>query len=232
MFASNEFLRNIIQGYTWLSHRSCEVSGNTSLPRGAKIIALNHTNGCDPFFLPLILNEPPHFLLQDGLFNIPVVGSLLKQSGQIPVYRGTDRARDAFDQACQLLREGKTIVIFPEGRLVPAGKRIQAKTGTIRMALETGTPIIPVGLYVPPQNLINVQFNSHGCPQSGLWQLTGKSYMRFGTAWNPIDRPAQANDLNCRVMTDELMNRIYTLVTEIEKEVPCGSHTLLNPVFQ
>lgn len=232
MFSSNETLCKMIKGYNWLSHRSCDVSGSTTLPRGAKIIALNHTNGCDPFFLPLILKEQPHFLLQDGLFKIPVLGSLLKQAAQIPVYRETDRAKEAYEQACQLLSEGRTIVIFPEGKLVPAGKRIQAKTGTIRMALETGAPIIPVGLYVPPQDLINVKFNWQGCARSGMWHLTGRSYMRFGAAWNPIKSLSQINTPDLHVMTDELMNRIYTLVSEIERELPCVSHTLLNPILQ
>jgi 1-acyl-sn-glycerol-3-phosphate acyltransferase len=232
MFVSNEILRNMIKGYAWLTHRSCDVSGNISLPKGAKIIALNHTDGCDPFFLPLILDEQPHFLLQDGLFNIPVIGSLLKQSEQIPVYRETDRAREAFDQACQLLREGKTVVVFPEGKQVPLGNRIPAKTGTVRMALETGAPIIPVGLYAPPENLIKIKANLQGCPRSGLWQLTGKSYMRFGAVWKPANSFSQISNPDFHAMTDELMNRIYMLVSEIEKEIPRVSHTLLNPVLQ
>jgi 1-acyl-sn-glycerol-3-phosphate acyltransferase len=228
MFTSSETLRKIIKSYLWLSHRSCTVSGNTTLPSGAKIIALNHTHGCDPFFLPLVLDEQPYFLLQDGLFDIPVIGCLLMQSGQIPVYRGEERARESYGQACQLLREGKTIVLFPEGKLVPPGSRVQAKTGTIRMALETGAPIIPVGLYVPPQNLINVRINFQGSSRSGLWQVTGRSYMRFGAVWNPANNRIP----NAHTLTDELMNRIYTLVSEIQKDIPRASHTLLNPILQ
>ena len=53
MFTFSDTLRKIIKSYLWLSHRSCTVSGNTSLPSGAKIIALNHTFGCDPFSLAL-----------------------------------------------------------------------------------------------------------------------------------------------------------------------------------
>jgi 1-acyl-sn-glycerol-3-phosphate acyltransferase len=228
MFTSSDTLRKIIKSYLWLSHRSCTVSGNTSLPSGAKIIALNHTYGCDPFFLPLILDEQPYFLLQDGLFEIPVIGSLLKQSGQIPVYRGGERAREAYEQACQYLREGKTIVVYPEGKLVSTGSRIRAKTGTIRMALETGAPIIPVGLYVPSQNLVNIKINFQGCLRSGLWQVTGKSYMRFGNVWNPNN----SNTPDTHALTDELMKRVYILVSEIEKDIPCATHTLLNPILR
>ena len=232
MSASDETLCKILKVYTWLSHRSCSVSGNTSLLRGAKIIALNHTDGCDPFLLPLFLNEHPHFLLQDGLFTIPVIGNLLKQSGQIPVYRETARAREAFDQACQLLREGKTIVIFPEGKQVPEGQRIPAKTGTVRMALETGAPIIPAGLYVSPENLVKISLNFNGCQRSGLWQLSGKSYVRFGTPWKPGNGISDVDQINIHVETSELMDRIYTLVSEIKKDIPCASHTSLNPIPQ
>jgi 1-acyl-sn-glycerol-3-phosphate acyltransferase len=232
MFASDETLRKILKSYAWLSHRSCVVSGNLSLPRGAKIIALNHTEGCDPFLLPLFLEELPHFLLQDGLFTIPVIGNLLKQSGQIPVYRGTERAREAFDQACQLLHEGKTIVIFPEGKQVPADQRIPAKTGTVRMALETGAPIIPSGLYVPPGNLVKLKFHFNGCQRSGSLQLSGKSYMRFGAAWKPANDLTNGKQINIHAETDELMNRIYRLVSEIKKEIPCVSQTLLRPIAQ
>ena len=185
MFTSSDTLRKIIKSYLWLSHRSCTVSGNTSLPSGAKIIALNHTYGCDPFFLPLILDEQPYFLLQDGLFDIPVIGSLLKQSGQIPVYRDGERAKEAYEQACQYLREGKTIVVYPEGKLVPTGSRIQAKTGTIRMALETGAPIIPVGLYVPSSKSGQCQIQFSG--MLSIWIMAGHRQIlyAFRLVWNP-----------------------------------------------
>ncbi len=226
MFTSAEILCKVLKVVLWLSHRSCTVSGNTNLPRGAKIIILNHTDGCDPFFLPLVLDEQPHFLLQDGTFELPVIGKMLKDSGQIPVYRGTERAREAYDQACQLLREGKTVVIFPEGHLVPEGVRVSAKTGAVRMALETGAPIIPVGLYAPRENLVKIQITSEGCSRPGAWQLTGKSYMRFGAAWNPANVLSQTDTPNFRTLTDELMNRVYTLVSETQKEIPCAVHRM------
>jgi 1-acyl-sn-glycerol-3-phosphate acyltransferase len=224
MFASDQTVRQLLKVYSRLLNRSCEVSGNTTLPYGPKIIAMNHTDGCDPLFLPLILKEQPHFLLQDGLFKLPVIGKLLKETGQIPVYRGTERAKDAYQKACELLHQGKTIVVFPEGRQVPAGQRIPAKTGTVRMALETGAPIIPLGLYVPPQNLFNLTIKVQGNHRSGLWQLTGKSYMRFGAVWKPGEYLSKVDQPDVHALTDELMNQIYRLVADIEKEIPCESH--------
>jgi len=187
---------------------------------------MNHTPGADPHYLPFLLEDTPHFLLQDGLFTIPIIGRMLKETGQIPVYRGTERAKNAKEQACTLLREGKTLAIFPEGKDVPSGQRIPAKTGVVRMAIETGVPIIPLGLYAPPQYLTSLNFNWQGSPRSGAWEFSGKSYMRFSAAW----KPSLQSDLHTQ--TEELMDRIYLLVAEAERESQCVSHTLLSPIPQ
>jgi 1-acyl-sn-glycerol-3-phosphate acyltransferase len=226
MFTPEKISRFILKSYLTLFQRTYNVEGQASMPRGPKIIAMNHTLGCDPLYLPFVLEEVPHFLLQDGLFTIPVIGWLLEATGQIRVYRGMDRARDAKEQACALLREGKTIAIFPEGKDVLRGQRIPAKTGVVRMSIETGAPIIPLGLYSPPQYLTSLNFNWQGSPRSGAWQFTGKSYMRFGAAW----RPSAQSDIHAQ--TKELMDRIYSLVAEAERDAQCVSHTSLNPIHQ
>ncbi|HJR78461.1 MAG TPA: lysophospholipid acyltransferase family protein [Anaerolineales bacterium] len=224
MFTSDQVFRSVLKSYFGLLNRTYDVKGNTSLPAGPKIIAMNHTPGCDPLYLPFVLKETPHFLLQDGLFTIPLIGWMLNAAGQIPVHRGTKRAREAKEQACLLLRAGKTIAIFPEGKDVPWGQRIPAKTGVVRMAIETGAPIIPLGLYAPPQSLLPLKFDWQESPRSGAWQFTGKSYMRFGPAWKPVAH----SDVHAQ--TKELMDRIYSLVAEAERESQCASHTLLSPI--
>ena len=226
MLLAQQVLRFILRSYFTLLNRSYDVKGQNSLPTGPKIIAMNHSSGCDPFYLPFVLEETPYFLIQDSLFDLPIIGSLLKQADQIPVHCGTPNAKDAKEQACALLCEGKTIAIFPEGKIVDTGQRIAAKSGTVRLSLETGAPIIPLGLYAPPQFLTPVKLNWQGSPRSGDWQFRGTSYMRFGTAW----RPSAQSDI--RTQTEELMNRIYFLVTEAEREAQCALLTSLNPILQ
>lgn len=142
------------------------------------------------------------------------------------MYRGTERARDAKELACSLLREGKTIAIFPEGKDVPLGQRIPAKSGTVRMSIETGAPIIPLGLFVPPQLQTPLHFNWQGSAREGAWQFTGRSFMRFGAAW----KPSPLGDIH--VQTEELMDRIYSLVAEAERDSQCVSLTSLNPILR
>lgn len=226
MFTSVEISRFVLQSYFTVMNRNVDVRGKELLPDGPKIIAMNHTPGCDPLYLPFVLKDTPHFLLQDGTFTIPFIGPLLRQTGQIPVYRGTERARETITQACSILRNGGTIAIFPEGRDVEYGMRIPAKTGAVRMSLETGAPIIPLGLFAPAASLISLQFHWRGVERHGAWQFTGKSYMRFGPAWHPND----SSDVH--VETEELMSRIYSLVSEAERESRCAVNALLNPIQQ
>jgi len=226
MFAPDVIFKSALDIYTHILGNGVAVSGNHLLPPGPKIIAGNHTVSSDPLFLPSVLDEKPHFLFQDELFKIPVVDWLLKHTEQIPVKRDTERAKEAFAKACDLLREGKTIVIFPEGKQVLPGQRIPAKTGTVRMSLATGAPIVPLGIYVPESQTTNLRIHWQGCERAGLWQISGKCHLRFGAAWKP---DAQSN---IHEQTDELMDRIYSLVTDAQKETQCASHTSLNPIPQ
>ncbi len=224
--------RFILKTYAFLFHRTHTVSGMENLPKGGKIIALNHTVGCDPLHLPLILDEKVHFLLQDGDFTIPLLGWMLRETEQIPVYRGTDRAKEALEQACQMLREGKTIVIFPEGKEVPYGERIRAKTGAVRMAMETGVPIIPLGIHVPPNSLRTIRFAWKGKKCSGLWQVTGKRTMCFGSPWHPGQTTSEVNPLDIHAATKELMDQIYLLTEVSHREKACQACPILNAIPQ
>jgi len=229
MFIPDEILRTLLRLYGGLFGRA-EISGYFPLPKGPKIIAANHTLASDAFHLPLVLDEKPYFMMQHNLFDLPLFGPLLKLAGQIPVERNGTRATDCLSHAYGVLAEGKTIVIFPEGELVPPGKRIRAKTGVVHMALEAGVPIIPLGMYVAPQNVMKFSTRWQGCNRSGLWQVSGKCLLNFGAPWRPslLKRSPAA----IHALTDELMNHIYSLVAQSERESRCVSHTSLNPILR
>jgi 1-acyl-sn-glycerol-3-phosphate acyltransferase len=64
-------------------------------------------------------------------------------TGQIPVHRGvSDRA--ALEKALVYLREGKAVVVFPEGTVERQEKMIVAHTGVAMLALRSGATILPV----------------------------------------------------------------------------------------
>jgi 1-acyl-sn-glycerol-3-phosphate acyltransferase len=131
-----------------LTRRSWE--GAQNLPRDRGFVAVsNHISHVDPFVLAHFLNDEgivPHFLGKVEVFRIPVVGAVLRGADQIPVYRETGRASDAYRAAVQAVEDGKCVGIYPEGTVTrePNLWPMRGKTGAARIALETGCPVIPV----------------------------------------------------------------------------------------
>ena len=218
----------MVRTYQRIFRIKYEVKGLETLPAGPKIIAINHTNVTDIAFLPLTLSGIPRFVVQGDLFELPIVGKILKGTCQIPV--DPENRYKAFEQAREMLTQGETILIFPEGQLVPFGERVKAGTGTVRLSLATGAPIIPLGIYADPRNVIALKIHRNGMARKGHYQLKGDCHLRFGAAWQPD--PSKQKPVQIHAQTDELMDRIYSLVAEAQKESQCVSHTLLNPIPQ
>lgn len=115
------------------------------LPEGAKIITPNHPTTIDPFMMLLLTKEPSYVLIWDTIFKVPFFGKIFSYLKHIPV--NPEYGIDAYQKALKYLKEGKTIIVFPEGNLTPTeDSLIRVKTGAVRLAKESGAPIIPVGI--------------------------------------------------------------------------------------
>jgi len=124
--------------------------GAEHLPASGNFIAVsNHVSYVDPatFAHYLYMNgHVPHFLAKASLFNVPILGSILRAYDQIPVYRGTSMAKDAVDKGALVLASGGVIAMFPEGTLTrePGMWPMVGRTGAARLALDSNVPVIPV----------------------------------------------------------------------------------------
>ena len=165
--------------------------------------------------------------MRSKVFSQPILGWIFRKARQIEV---SDSGKISFDQACSLLHQDQTIVIYPEGRLNPEYRKIKFKSGAVRMSLASGAPIIPLGIYIRSEHIRDLRSFMNGRINQSCWQVSGTCYLRFGTPWKPIlnrQRPAEIHQLS-----QELMNQINSLVDELRKELTCESHTSLNPIPQ
>jgi 1-acyl-sn-glycerol-3-phosphate acyltransferase len=128
-----------------------KVTGKENLPKDTGyVLAANHVTTVDAlavaFMMFFKLGRAPHFLAKEGLFKTPIVGPVLLACGQIPVFRSGRGNSDPMESAYKVLRAGHVIGIFPEGSLTrePNQWPMRARTGAIRLALETGVPIVPM----------------------------------------------------------------------------------------
>jgi len=126
-------------------------TGVEHVPRaGGFVLAANHWSNLDPWplGLPLFPRRFLRFMGKSELFRFPL-GPIIKAAGAFPVRRG-ERDEEAIEAAVALCREGHVVVMFPEGTRRRKGlrKKYEARwhTGTARIALEAGVPLVPAGI--------------------------------------------------------------------------------------
>ncbi|WP_105970629.1 lysophospholipid acyltransferase family protein [Streptomyces geranii] len=116
---------------------------------GGFITAVNHNSHVDPFayaHFQYNSGRVPRFLAKSGLFKKGFVGTMMRGTGQIPVYRETTDALSAFRAAIDAVERGECVVFYPEGTITrdPDQWPMTGKTGAARVALQTRCPVIPV----------------------------------------------------------------------------------------
>ncbi|MFG1999291.1 lysophospholipid acyltransferase family protein [Spirillospora sp. NPDC048911] len=124
--------------------------GQRNVPReGGLIIAANHISESDPLALAHFVYEAgryPVYLAKSTLFDVKVLRSVLRGTGQIPVYRDRADAALALRDAEQALVDGECLMFYPEGSCTrdPDLWPMTGQTGVARMALKTGAKVVPV----------------------------------------------------------------------------------------
>jgi len=121
-----------------------QVGSETIPAEGPVIIAANHTCSIDPVLVTTLCpRRYIGFLVAKEFSAIPVLRYWVNMVGCIPVKRdGLDAP--AARAAMRLLRSGKVLGIFPEGRIAPPGETVDPKEGVAMLALRTGATVVPV----------------------------------------------------------------------------------------
>lgn len=121
-----------------------KIQGRENIPlEGGLIIASNHIAGADPFLLGSSINRELWFMAKKELFKPFLLGSLIAKLNAFPVDRfGFDI--DVIKKSMLFLKQGKALIMFPEGTRSTDGKVMEGKIGVGMLAYRTGAPIIPV----------------------------------------------------------------------------------------
>lgn len=192
--------------------------GGKHLPRsGGVLVVANHISYLDPVFTSLLVHKNgrvPRFLAKHTLWNVPGLRRIMRGTGQIPVLRDTADARRSLSEAEKALRDGKLVVIYPEGTITrdPDGWPMQARTGAARLALSTDVPVVPVAHWGTREVYDHYARRFRPWPRKTISVVAGP----------PIDlsryrgRPVDADLL--REVTEVMMCRVRDLVADIRGE--------------
>lgn len=179
---------------------------NQNIPPGPKVFASNHSLVFDPLYVYHLLGRPT-CLAGQMLFDVPIVGWVMRGCGFIPVaiHDGDVGRVMAYRQAVDALRSGRSLFVCPEGRLTTLTSFAKAKTGAVRIALDAQVPIIPIGIRHQGK-IYSRTIAAGGHYDCFKFMLRGHTYIRFGEPFWP-----NANQ-NHRAMTAALMGEIMRLL--------------------
>ena len=111
------------------------------------VVMANHDSYLDSPLLLGYVPEPIRAIAKRSLFYVPVFNLAMWGIGMIPIDRSNKkRALASLNRAADQIRSGKVVLVFPEGTR-SVGPELQSfKKGGFMLALQSGAPILPVGI--------------------------------------------------------------------------------------
>jgi len=164
---------------------------------GPYIYMANHTSNFDIPVLQSCL--PVHFrwLAKAELFKIPIFGYAMKRAGYISIDRSNkESAIQSLQQAAKIIKNGASVIIFPEGTRNRNQNVQPFKKGGFVLAVDSGVPIVPVILH-------------------GTWKIMPKNQFLIepGHVVVEIKKPIESSDYT-RETKDLLMGKIRNVIVE------------------
>lgn len=163
---------NLIHNFGILWGRGClfiaglklQIKGAENIPdQGPAIYVSNHQSNFD---IPILYAGLPiqfRWMAKQELFRVPLFGLAMKRSGYIPIDRSDRRkAMHSLNLAAQRIKDGTSVIIFPEGTRSPDGQVQEFKKGALVIAAKAQVPIVPIAI----QGSFQVQ-------PKDRWKVTG-----------------------------------------------------------
>lgn len=152
-FTFYRFLRVILRPIQMLVWPTKVIGAENAKKVKGALFTCNHYSKMDsmiPYFV--LFKKEAHALAKYELFTNPVAGWFLHKMGAIPVRRG-EADIESVKQVLRVLKDGKQLLIFPEGTRNKEGTQQMAefKTGTARFAIKAKVPVVPMIYYQSPK---------------------------------------------------------------------------------
>jgi 1-acyl-sn-glycerol-3-phosphate acyltransferase len=185
------------------------------LSAGPKLFVANHPSASDPFLIHLLSPKHLSVLISGNAFGMPLFGPFLRHCRQISVTPG--KGQDAMDQAEMRLKTGQSVGIFPEGLVSPCEGYHTLLCGAARLALATGVPVVPIGIYLPRERRAYFTSRLSGKLTAAYWYLHGPYGMTIG---EPAQFTGDIGDEDLvHAVTARLMEMIHELAQASEQRI-------------
>jgi 1-acyl-sn-glycerol-3-phosphate acyltransferase len=132
----------------WAAGVKVRVKGFENLDRRhAYVFLSNHQSLFDIFTLLGKLRVQFRWLAKEELFRLFILGPAMRAAGYVPIDR-TDRKKavESLHQAAERVKNGTSIVIFPEGTRSPDGVLQEFKKGGFLLAIKSQQSLVPIAI--------------------------------------------------------------------------------------
>jgi len=124
------------------------VDGSEQIEEGRTYILMaNHQGAFDIFALLAYLPVDFKWVAREEIFRIPIIGWAMRAAGYISIdRRGRKKAIQSIEKAVAKIREGTSVLVFPEGTRSPDGRIHDFKKGGFTLAVKAGVPVLPISI--------------------------------------------------------------------------------------
>ncbi|WP_342432145.1 lysophospholipid acyltransferase family protein [Neobacillus sp. FSL H8-0543] len=126
-----------------------EVIGVEDFPKeGGVLLCANHIHNFDPLVVGINAPRPVHYMAKEEIFNVPVLGNIVRKCNAFPVKRGMGD-REALRTGMKILKDGHVFGLFPEGTRSKTGDIGKGLAGAGFFALRSDALVIPCAIIGP-----------------------------------------------------------------------------------
>jgi 1-acyl-sn-glycerol-3-phosphate acyltransferase len=147
------WLRLVIWGARWICGVRWRVTGMEYLPTAAEgtravLLASKHQSTWETFAYPVLMSHPLSYVFKKELLLIPFFGWAIGKLDMVHIDRSkrAEAWNKVAEQGRRFMAQGNWIIMFPEGTRSARGQQGQYKAGASRLAIATGTPIVPIAV--------------------------------------------------------------------------------------
>lgn len=186
------------RGILFVSRIKVTVNGLANIdPTQSYVYMSNHQSNFD---IPVLLAYLPvqfRWLAKAELFKIPIFGRAMRGAGYVKIDRfNREAAFESINEAAEKMKNGVSVMIFPEGTRSLDGNIRSFKKGGFIMAVDAGVPIVPVVI-------------------KGTWPIMDKSSLRINTGEVSlnIETPIATTDYT-RENKDDLIQSVRAVIRD------------------
>ena len=117
--------------------------------KGPVLLVCNHVSYVDALVIAGACRRPVRFVMEHGIFKIPVINFIFRTAGAIPICskkQNPEVYERSFDLIAENLDRGEVVCLFPEGALTRDGEMAAFRPGMMRILDRSPVPVVPLGL--------------------------------------------------------------------------------------